>query len=326
MLGPCKASVVFKQQGKSTGLVTTVDLTDATPAAFGAHEASRDNRTAIAEDYFSDSQPNVLFGGDGPQTITGADAAAAGYTVVSNVDTMYAVAAKDHSVDSLVYGGFGNYDIFGNPLLNQGSLPLEADEQFAELLGMPRPYADLGMPHLSQMTQAALDILAQNDEGFFLMVESGNIDRQSHFAAINELVMEYMASVTGAPFPEWFPSISIITQEVIEFANAVHVAVDWAESEDLFGETLILVTADHETAGVVVTQDNGPGEHPDVQYTSDLVFYDGFPAYVHTAANVPIYAHGKNAVLFGTNPTYGQQVMDNSEIFARVLEPKSSFK
>ena len=188
------------------------------------------------------------------------------------------------------------------------------------------------------MTRAALDILGQNEKGFFLMVESGNIDRQSHFADINDI---FIGSVLGPQFS----SISIIIQEVIEFSNAVQVAVDWVRSrdngddddedddDDAFDDTLILVTADHETAGLVVTADNGPGQLPDVEYTAS--FFDigpdiGVPFPVlffnHTGDNIPIYAIGKNALVFGTDPEFGRPLLDNTEILDRLLISKSNFR
>ena len=53
----------FRDQGKRTGLVTTSSMTDATPAGFGAHDPSRSNSSNIANDYFNQTRPNVLFGG-----------------------------------------------------------------------------------------------------------------------------------------------------------------------------------------------------------------------------------------------------------------------
>jgi alkaline phosphatase len=66
----------------STGLVTTTQMTHATPAAFGAHEPSRDNRDAIADDYLSQTRPNLLLGGG--THMSESAAMAAGYTVVTD--------------------------------------------------------------------------------------------------------------------------------------------------------------------------------------------------------------------------------------------------
>ena len=50
--------------GRSTGLVTTTEITHATPAAFGAHAAERSRSQDIAACYLSQTRPNVLFGGN----------------------------------------------------------------------------------------------------------------------------------------------------------------------------------------------------------------------------------------------------------------------
>ena len=94
----------FQSIGRSTGLVTTTYITHATPAAFGAHESSRDNKTAIAADYLNQTRPNVLLGGR-KYLVTG-DAIAAGYTVVADRAELMAL-----NTDTVTYvsGQFG-YD------------------------------------------------------------------------------------------------------------------------------------------------------------------------------------------------------------------------
>src|SRR3989339_554510 len=73
----------FKAKGKSTGLVSTAFITHATPAGFGAHSPSRDDYDNIADDYLSQTRPNILFGGGG-NGITKEAAEAAGYTVITD--------------------------------------------------------------------------------------------------------------------------------------------------------------------------------------------------------------------------------------------------
>jgi alkaline phosphatase len=53
--------------------------------------------------------------------------------------------------------------------------------------------------------------------------------------------------------------------ETIELSNAVQLAVDWAEGRD---DTLIIVTADHETGGLTVLQNNGAGVLPSVSWST----------------------------------------------------------
>lgn len=142
----------FKAMGKRTGLVTTSYITDATPAAFGAHESSRENRRQIAEDYLQRSRPNVMLGGGGAG-ITRQLATRAGYRVVTNAVELQA-AVRDHS--AFLSGQFG-----------QGGMPFENDG-----LG---PY-----PHLADMAEAAISLLDRGGDGFFLMVEGGLIDYAGH--------------------------------------------------------------------------------------------------------------------------------------------------
>jgi alkaline phosphatase len=312
---------VFKDAGKSTGLVTTDSVAAATPATFGAHEPTRENFQQIVDDYFTGSRPNVLFGAD-PQHYA-ENAAGAGYTVVSDVSSMNEVASQEHSAESHVFGGFLDYNNLGfwdnwGEEYDANSMAWEVDEVLAELQGKPRPFADLGTPYLSQMTEAALDIIGQNEDGFFLMVEQAFIDHACHTMDINNVMLPSSVknSVNG---------IASLDSATIELAKAVQTAVEWVESQDLLGETLILVTADHETGGLVIDQDNGPGQHPKVSLTAESDSIGGFKYYYHTRTNVPVYAIGRNAALFGAESDYGKEVLDNTEIFARATQSQSAF-
>jgi alkaline phosphatase len=96
--------------------------------------------------------------------------------------------------------------VFG--LFNESHMQYEAD----------RGNDIAGEPSLTELTEKAIDILDNNDKGFFLMVESGRIDHGHHAgSAYNALT------------------------DAIELSNAVQQAIDMTNSE----ETLILVTADH---------------------------------------------------------------------------------
>ncbi len=237
----------YQAVDRSAGLVTTTYMAHATPATFAAHENSRDKYNQIADDYLTQTRPNVLFGGNSYMS----GAAAAGYTVVTDYDSMDAL---DTETETVVSGQFGS-----------GYMPYELDG-----LG--------SLPHLSHMTATALAILDNDADGFFLMVEGGRIDHACHDNDLERMV-----------------------HEVIEFSNAVEMVLDWVAANDPgFADTLILVTADHETGGLTVT-DNGPNNYPDATWTTTG----------HSAANVPIYAIGVNAELIGG-------VMDNTDMFGVV--------
>jgi len=141
----------FKRNGKAVGLVTTTPITHATPAGFAAHEPSRYDYNDIAEDYLTQTKPNVLFGagehGMSPQAATDA-----GYIVVNNLTELQQLNTEEVS---MVSGQFGK------------DIPYETKWQG-------------NLPHLTQMTETALAILDNDPDGFFLMVEGGKIDWAGH--------------------------------------------------------------------------------------------------------------------------------------------------
>jgi len=234
------------EAGKRTGLVTTTAMTHATPAAFGAHEPSRNLGSRIAQDYLNQSRPNVLFGGSSYM----AGASAAGYTVVDDATTMQKL---DTDATTFVSGQFAG-----------GHMAYEYDRTPGS-----------SQPRLSEMTGVALEILDNDPDGFFLMVEGGRIDHAAHNNDVERTI-----------------------GEVLEFSRAVQTAMDWAATASAI-DTLVLVTADHETGGLAVTGNNGAGLYPDVTWTTTG----------HTAANVPIYGWGPGSDLI-------TPVMDNTQVYA----------
>ncbi|MFC1781999.1 alkaline phosphatase [Planctomycetota bacterium] len=237
----------FQEAGKSTGLVTTVPMFHATPAAFGAHDPKRGNKEEIIDDYLNQTRPEVLLGG-GKNGITPKEALEAGYVVVQNAAEMLALDTE--SVE-MVSGQFA------------GEIPYEYD-------GVGE------LPHLTQMTETALAILDNDADGFFLMVEGGKIDWASHNHQTARMIGETM-----------------------EFDRAVKAAWEWARGR---GDTLIVVTADHETGGLTVERNNGQGVLPEVSWSTKG----------HTPTEVPVYAWGTGAELF-TEP------MDNTHVFYKII-------
>ncbi|WP_249435983.1 alkaline phosphatase [Paenibacillus sp. Marseille-Q4541] len=149
-----------KENGKSTGLVATSEITHATPAAFGAHDISRKNMDAIADDYFD-------------QMING-----------------------EHKVDVLLGGGKTNFVRENRDLtkeFQEAGFSYVTDrnallkDSNSQILGL---FADGGLdkaidrtsatPSLAEMTNTAIDRLDKNENGFFLMVEGSQIDWAGH--------------------------------------------------------------------------------------------------------------------------------------------------
>ncbi len=124
------------------------------------------------------------------------------------------------------------------------------------------PLAPERSPNLAEMTAAALRVLEKDPDGFFLMVENEGSDTEAHRNASRE----------------------VITAEMLGFDAAVGVALDFQERHP---ETLVLVTADHETGGLHLTGNE----------QREIVV--GYATIDHTAALVPLFAAGPGAERFG---------------------------
>lgn len=149
-----------KEQGKSTGLVTTAELTDATPAVYASHVDSRDKKDEIAQQFYNDKingqhKVDVLLGGG--SKYFGKENGNLdkkfkkdGYDLVSNKTQLL------NSQSDKVLGTFSEKD-----------MPLQID-------------APSKNPLLVDMEQSALSKLDKNNKGFFLMVEGASIDKAAH--------------------------------------------------------------------------------------------------------------------------------------------------
>ncbi len=251
----------LKEKGKATGLVTTVPITHATPASFGAHTRNRDRYSDIANDYLTQSRPNILFGAyyKNGKGMTEVKAAKGGYEVVKTREDMMRAgwtASMNPTQEVFIAGLFcpdgmpWEYDFY-----NKSKHPLSDEIKYET------PTYDT-IPHLSEMTSAALMILSNDPEGFFLMVEGGKIDWAGHDNIIEDNVYE-----------------------TLEFARAFQVVYDWAKTRN---DTLLIVTADHECGGLRVMKERRKGLMPVVLWGSDE----------HTGVNVPIYVVGEGAEEF----------------------------
>lgn len=245
--------------GKRTGIVTTSYLTDATPAAFAAHVKDRDMHREIAVDFLKTSRPDVMLGGASKKKkvpLTQEDGKAAGYRVVRDREGLRAAVKEG-----------------GGPLLGLfGSGPMCYEYDF--VVTTRKDYDQL--PHLSEMTTAALDLLGREPKGFFLMVEGACIDKASHQNQLERAVYE-----------------------TLEFDKAVQKAAQWAATRK---DTLLIVTADHETGGLNTLKNNGKGRMPDVKWSGAS----------HSGANVRLFAMGA-----GSEAIAG--LLDNTDVARLVL-------
>jgi len=247
-------SLAKRRHGVAIGIVTNTEVEDATPAAMVAHTRRRAAYDEIVEQFFV-ARPDVLMGGGAanflPQAAAGSrrkddvDYVArfrdAGYSVATTKTELDAVSAKSDTRQLLGLFATGNMD---------GAL----DRKFLKGGGVKK-FPD--QPDLTEQVQTALNILSKNDAGFFLMVESGMIDKYAHLLDMERAVYD-----------------------TIMLDNAVGLARKWAQARG--DDTLILVLADHNHPNSLVgTISDDMSTTPNVPLRERVGVYEkaGFPNY-----------------------------------------------
>lgn len=206
-----------RTRGMATGIVSTANITDATPAAMLAHTRRRAEQNYIAQDMLADyHRPDVIMGGGSRHFLP---MEVAGSKRKDNVDVI-------KGFEDLGYSFSGTKS------------ELEATPESADkLLGLyhlnnMNVYVDRAMlknpkvlgnfkdqPGLVEMTDRAIKALSKNDKGFFLMVEGACVDKQLH-------VLDWQRAA----------------YDNIEMDKAVGLAQEFAKKNP---DTLIVVVADH---------------------------------------------------------------------------------
>jgi alkaline phosphatase len=277
-----------EKAGLSTGLITTTRITHATPAAFYAHVDNRDNESEIA-DQLLESDVDVVLGG-GLSYFVGkneTDPVGGKSKRGDNRNLIDEFVAKEYV---FVYNGTAFQGVDANETEKLLGLFDNSHMQY-ELERIASTEKD---PSLANMTEKAIAILSKNDKGFFLMVEGGRIDHASHARSLNNTTMDTLA-----------------------FDDAVRTALDFAGKSN---DTLVIVTADHETGGLTLQPENldsyeagslksffasGTTKTPGPRYD----FLTEMEEATHTAVDVPIMASGPGS----DKVSHGK--MDNTEIF-----------
>ena len=306
--------------GKSIGAVSSIQWTHATPAAVFAHNKSRLNYGAMAREAIYGGNPNAANAGYDARNYSGRLK-----VVMGPGNPFYDDDARERS--PAVFGSIGEESHWKDleqgvngwklitaktefEALTQGSTP---DKVFgiphaAETLQFKRSGAgapnnktlpwstplNAGIPDLATMARGALNVLDNNNEGFALMIEGGAVDSASHYNQIGRMI-----------------------EEESDFNAAVAAVVAYLDdntSGNNWSNTLLIVTADHETGylwgdgrvegstyfdvngngafdhGVdyAHVKDNGPGNLPDAWYHS----------LNHSNSLVPLFARGPHSDLF----------------------------
>jgi alkaline phosphatase len=238
-----------RTQGKSLGIVTTSDVFDATPGAFGTHTSNRGAGTGIVDQYLAEGVPSglrVLMGGGRkwflPSGAAGSarsssndyvlppDLAAAWHVPAGALDpgtdliAAFQAAGFKYAADRSELQSAHANRLLGLFALSNMNVAKDKIDKRRGSSSIVDDYGFPDQPLLEEMTEKALDVLSRNERGFVLMVEGASIDKQAHNMDTERWILD-----------------------TIEFDRAIAVSKRFAQEHH---DTLVIVTADHECAGV----------------------------------------------------------------------------
>ena len=206
------------EKGWATGIITTTRLTHATPACFVAHNINRDNEDAIAEDFL---KANIDFYAGGgfnyfvPKKGNLPSKRTDNKDLVKEFQKLgYKTFIGESSTESFMkFKPEGPTKVFA--AFTESHLPYEID----------RVHDGETTPSLAYLTEKGIEVLKQYNKPFFMMVEGGRIDHACHINDIHTTIIDTLA-----------------------FDEAIKAAHEFYKKHP--NETLIIVTADHETGGL----------------------------------------------------------------------------
>ena len=255
--------------GKATGAVTSIGFSHATPGAVDAHNISRDNLDGIAIEMLN-SDLDVIMGGD------------------NRTDSQYLYdLANNNGFDIINDSNLSAWEDLANGTIVTDKVFGTVNDPSGTIFGH-------GTPTLDLMAQGALNVLNQNEDGFFLMIEGGVVDFFNHHNH-----MDYAIN------------------EILDFNNTVESVMEWIEANGGWEENLLIVTADHESGGIwggvgEFEHVGNPGEGVMPTFASIIEGYEEngigvdsvdsadvvFNSNSHTNALVPLWTKGAGSDMF----------------------------
>ena len=237
-----------KAKGKSAGIAVTCRLWDATPCDFSCHNLDRDKEQELIGDYPT-SGLDYAFGGGAKYFTNRAD----GRDIFKELEANgYHVSRTWDDLAARKSGTAG-----------------------AEPYGVDTPLPDERGDLLARASLKGIELLNQNRNGFFMMVEGSQLDDYGHF---NQL--------------------DLLMKETLDFDQTIGKMMKWAAQD---GETLVVVTADHETGGLTLVD----GNKDEGKVTCC------FSTKSHSGVMVPVYAFGPGSEQFSG-------IMENTDIFKKI--------
>jgi alkaline phosphatase len=287
----------------AVGFVTTVEYYHATPAGFFAHNASRNAYSAIAHELTTSVMPDVMIGAGYGLGVTapsdlrqletsGKYVAVQRQAGVDGSSSLLVGAARAVQENKRLFG------LFGNTSDSTFTAPVPRDNPGSPSIAR----GAIEDPTLTAATTAALNVLSQDPDGFFLLVEQGTIDKANHSHNFSRMI-GCVAELDDA------------VKAVVKFVDEPGDAIDWSN-------TTLIVTADHANGYLRFNQTMHQGDLP-TQIGS--LYPDGeisYAKYGHTAelTNVYVKGYAENQVANYTNVYPGDAILDDTSIYRLILD------
>ena len=250
---------IIDRYGYVSSLISTSEITHATPAAYASHVDLRWKTDEISLQMMESKVMTILGGGRHfflPEDLGGKRTD--GLNLLEQMESSRTVMTEKKELDSFDYSNLGKV------------VGLFADEALRD---KEKPENHVFEPSSSEMLNFAINRSEKFNEngckGFFIMLEGSQVDWAGHANDLNYL-----------------------KREMQDFDEAVELALDYAIQNP---DTLVIATADHETGGLLI-ESSSPTDYtaPEVKFS----FNTGIGYGSHTGVPVPVYAYGPGSENF----------------------------
>ena len=250
---------IIDRYGYVSSLISTSEITHATPAAYASHVDLRWKTDEISLQMMESNVMTILGGGRHfflPEDLGGKRTD--GLNLLEQMESSRTVMTEKKELDSFDYSNLGKV------------VGLFADEALRD---KEKPENHVFEPSSSEMLNFAINRSEKFNEngckGFFIMLEGSQVDWAGHANDLNYL-----------------------KREMQDFDEAVELALDYAIQNP---DTLVIATADHETGGLLI-ESSSPTDYtaPEVKFS----FNTGIGYGSHTGVPVPVYAYGPGSENF----------------------------
>ncbi|MEL6727029.1 MAG: alkaline phosphatase [Pseudomonadota bacterium] len=337
---------IAMDRDRSAGAVASVMASHATPAAVIAHNVSRNNYAAIFNEMIESGLDVIMGGGhplyDGSGNIVTPDEASA-FQFIGGEETLAALTSEDGlngyafidaKADFEALAAGSNVPERVVAIAKTNSTLQARREGLAEATTPSGMTFNEDVPDLATMSLGALNVLGQDEDGFFVMIEGGAVDWMGHANNMPRFIEEHA-----------------------DFNLAIDAVIEWVEENSSWEETLLIITADHETGAIwgEGTWTNSVGGPVAVDMSEDAIVAarfdpaeDTFNAFLavqdrgagtlpgfqfatgnHSNELVPLWAIGagseqfaefarrdlKAAELWGAPYRWDGQIVDNTSVF-----------